>query len=242
MGAAFVAAIEAEVDALIGSGRADAQDFEALEQALRRQALGIAASTVARRLNEDHSDHSGSTTVCACGQTARYAGRRPKTFTSVLGPLTLERAYYYYCDACRAGTCPRDRALGLHATSLSPGVLRMVGLAASDFSFAAASGLLWELAAVRVETKQVERAAEALGREVAADERDVTDTVPSPTPNHVPGAGRHRCAGAPRRGRRPPRQAARRFGQDPRGQAGHHVDGRRRDKAGQPVRDRGSVS
>ena len=93
------------------------------------------------------------------------------------GPLTLERAYYH-CDACRAGICPRDRALGLHATSLSPGVLRMVGLAASDFSFAAASGLLWELAAVRVETKQVERAAEALGREVAADERDVAETVP----------------------------------------------------------------
>ena len=91
---------------------------------------------MARRLNEDHSDHSGSTTACACGQTARYAGRRPKTFTSVLGPLTLERAYYH-CDACRAGICPRDRALGLHATSLSPGVLRMVGLAASDFSFAA---------------------------------------------------------------------------------------------------------
>ena len=136
---------------------------------------------MARRLNEDHSDHSGSTTACACGQTARYAGRRPKTFTSVLGPLTLERAYYY-CDTCRAGICPRDRALGLHATSLSPGVLRMVGLAASDFSFAAASGLLWELAAVRVETKQVERAAEALGREVAADERDVAETVPSPAP------------------------------------------------------------
>ena len=32
-------------------------------------------------------------------------------------------------------------------------------------------------AAVRVETKQVERAAEALGREVAADERDVAETV-----------------------------------------------------------------
>ena len=77
-GAAFVAATEAEVDALIGPGRADAQDFEALDQALRRQALGIAASTVARRLNEDPSDHSGSTTACACGQTARYAGRRPQ--------------------------------------------------------------------------------------------------------------------------------------------------------------------
>ena len=42
--------------------------------------------------------------------------------------------------------------------------------------------LLWELVAVRVETKQVERCAEALGRAVAADERAVAETVPSPAP------------------------------------------------------------
>ena len=39
----------------------------------------------------------------------------------------------------------------MHATPLAPGVLRMVGLAASDFSFAAASNLWWKLAAVRVD-------------------------------------------------------------------------------------------
>ena len=115
----------------------------------------------------------------------------------------------------------------------------MVGLAASDFSFAAASGLLWELAAVRVETKQVERAAEALGRKVAADERDVAETVPSPAPTMYLGLD----GGAPRRGRRPPRQA------QPDGSAKTRevklatmwtAEGR--DKAGRPVRDRGSVS
>ena len=46
-GAAFVAAIEAEGDALTGPRRADAQDFEALEQALRQQALGIAGQALA---------------------------------------------------------------------------------------------------------------------------------------------------------------------------------------------------
>ena len=196
---------------------------------------------MARRLNEDHSDPSGSTTACACGRTARYAGRRPKTFTSVLGPLTLERAYYH-CDTCRAGICPRDRALGLHATSLSPGVLRMVGLAASDFSFAAASDLLWELSAVRVETKQVERAAEALGREVAADERDVAETVPSPAPTLYLGLD---GTGVPVR----PAEVEGRRGKQPDGSAKTRevklatlwtAEGR--DKAGRPVRDRGSVS
>ena len=95
------------------------------------------------------------------------------------------------------------------------------GARASNFSFAAASNLFWELAAVRVETKQVERAAEALGRAVGAAERAMAETVPSPAPTMylgVPGAGRHRCAGAPHGGRRPRWQAAGRFGQDPRGQ------------------------
>ncbi|MCY4660994.1 MAG: hypothetical protein OXF93_14440 [Acidobacteria bacterium] len=46
-------------------------------------------------MNDDHSDHLGSTTACTCGQAARYAGRRLKMFTAVLRPLPLERAYYH---------------------------------------------------------------------------------------------------------------------------------------------------
>ena len=67
---------------------------------------------MAQRFNADDSDHSGSTRACACGRTVRYAGRRLKTFITLLGPLTLERAYYH-CDACRSGMCPRDQTLGI---------------------------------------------------------------------------------------------------------------------------------
>ena len=196
---------------------------------------------MAQSYNADDSDHSSSTTACVCGQTARYAGRRPKTFTTLLGPLTLERAYYH-CDACRTGVCPRDRALGMHATSLSPGALRMVGLAASDFSFAAASDLLWELAAVRVETKQVERCAEALGREVADEERDVAEPVCGSAPTMYLGLD---GSGVPVR----PTEVEGRRGKQPDGSAKTRevklatvwtAEGR--DKAGRPVRDTGSVS
>ena len=85
--------------------------------------------------------HSSSTIACACGQTAHYAGRRPKTFTTLLGPLTLHRAYYH-CAACHAGMCPRDRALSLHDTSLSPATTRLVGLTATKVSFVEASELM----------------------------------------------------------------------------------------------------
>jgi len=135
----------------------------------------VAACAVQARLNADTSDQVGPSRACACGQPARYAGRRAKTFASVLGPLTLERAYYH-CAACDAGFCPRDRALGLVDTSLSPGVLRMVGLVGAMVSFEEGHELLRELAGVDVATKHVERAAEDLGREIAEDEQHVVES------------------------------------------------------------------
>jgi hypothetical protein len=142
----------------------------------------LAARMIAQRLNADHSDCVGPTVPCVgCQHLARYAGRHTKTFETVLGPLTLQRAYYH-CALCDAGFCPRDRALGLVDTSLSPAVTRMVGLVGAMVSFAEGHELLHELAGVEVETKQVERTAEALGRAIAADERRVVEPSPPAAP------------------------------------------------------------
>ena len=95
---------------------------------------------------------------------------------------------------------------------------------------------------MRVETKQVERAAEDLGREVAADEREVAETVPSPAPTMYLGLD---GTGVPVR----PAEVEGRRGKQPDGSAKTRevklatmwtAEGR--DKAGRPVRDRGSVS
>ena len=176
---AFEVEAVAEIEALLGTGVVDEWDFEAIETAARCMAMRVAARVVEQRLNADTSDHAGPTLPCACGQSARYADRHGKNFESVLGPLRLERAYYY-CERCEEGFCPRDRALGLEGGSLSPGVLRMVGLVGAMVSFEEGHELVHELAGVNVPTKHVERAAEALGREVAADEKLV---VEPPGPN-----------------------------------------------------------
>jgi Uncharacterised protein family (UPF0236) len=141
-----------------------------VETAARRQALRLAARALEQRLNADTSDHAGPLLPCSCGATAQYRGRHEKTFESVLGPLCLTRAYYH-CRQCLHGFCPRDRALRLEAFSLTPGVLRMTASTAALVSFQESRDLLHELAGVQVSLSQVQRAAEALGAEIAADER-----------------------------------------------------------------------
>ena len=156
----FEAEIAAGIDALIGPGAVAGIDFEAIETAARRQALHLAARAVERRLNEDESDHVGPTLPCRCGQAAHYAGRHAKTITTVLGEIALLRAYYH-CAACGAGFSPRDREMGIEGASLSPALVRMTGLVGSMVSFVEGHTLLKELAGVPVDSKQVERTAEA---------------------------------------------------------------------------------
>jgi len=212
--------------------------------AARRQALRLAARALEQRLNTDTSDHAGPELPCPCGGSAKYHGRHGKTFESVLGPLHLQRAYYH-CEQCESGFCPRDRALGLESFSLTPGVLRMTASAAALLSFEESSGLLQEMAGVQVSAKQVERAAEALGAEIAVDEQqpvEKTDEVAPTAPTMYLGMD---GTGVPMRS------------QEIQDRAGKQADGsaktreaklvtiwtaESRDEEGKPVRDPGSIS
>jgi hypothetical protein len=159
-----------EIETLLGRQAVEDLDLEALELALRQHVLQLAAAAVEQRLNADTSDERGSRTCGRCGQPARFAGRRTKQVQSVLGPLRLQRAYYH-CSACGHGFCPRDQHLGIENTSLSPALTRMTGNVGALVSFKEGSELLDELAGLAVDAKQVERTAEALGKEIAEDER-----------------------------------------------------------------------
>lgn len=161
--------VAAEIDSLLGRGSSDGIDLEAVETAARRQALGLAARASGQRINADAPDYTGTHLLCGCGQSTRYAGRRAKSFQSVLGELRLERANYH-CRACSSGFCPRDRKLRIGKACLSPAVSRMV-------SFEEGSQLLEELAGLRIDASQVERGAESLGQEIASDEQRYTEPL-----------------------------------------------------------------
>ena len=209
--------------------------------AARRQALRLAAHALEQRLNADTSDHVGLQLPCPCGGLADYHGRHSKTFESVLGPLHLERAYYH-CARCHSGFCPRDQALRLESFSLTPGVLRMTASAAALVSFAESSGLLHELAGVEVSAKQVERAAEALGAEIAVDERQQVEKMGEVAPTMYLGMD---GTGVPMRSQ----EVADRAGKQADGSAKTREaklvtiwTAESRDEEGKPVRDPGSVT
>ena len=162
----------------MGVDSAEGLDFEAVETEAKRLALRIMGQALAGRLNADRSDQQGLGQPCDCGKVARYAGRRPKTITTALGDIELERAWYH-CQPCRTGFSPRDRALGLEGTSLSPAAVRMTGLTAARVSFAETGELLRELAGLDIDPKLAERQAETLGREIADDERQVIEPEPA---------------------------------------------------------------
>lgn len=209
--------------------------------AARRQALRLAARALEQRLNADTSDHAGPELPCSCGDPAQYGGRHEKTFESVLGPLRLERAYYH-CAACQSGFCPRDRALRLELFSLTPGVLRMTGSTAALVSFEEANALLHELAGVEVSVSQVQRAAEMLGAEIAADERVCVERDGEVAPTMYLGMD---GTGVPMR----PSEVAGRAGKQPDGSAKTREaklvtvwTAESRDEEGKPMRDPGSIT
>jgi hypothetical protein len=209
--------------------------------AARRQALRLAARALEQRLNADTSDHAGAELPCSCGELAQYRGRHAKTFESVLGPLRLVRAYYH-CAKCQSGFCPRDRALRLELFSLTPGVLRMTGSTAALVSFEESSSLLHELAGVEVSISQVQRAAEGLGEEIAADERVCLDRMGKVAPTMYLGMD---GTGVPMR----PSEVVGRAGKQPDGSAKTREakvvtvwTAESRDEEGKPVRDPGSIT
>ena len=105
--------------------------------------------------------------VCSQGHRARFIDSREKDVVTVVGTVKLERGYYY-CGQCGEGVIPEDRQLDIQDTSFSPGVRRMMALVGAKEAFEEGRRDLEELSGVRVSTKSLERASEAIGAAIEA--------------------------------------------------------------------------
>ena len=159
---AFIAEIEAEVEALLGQGTSEALDLEAWETAARHAPCRCPVRVLRR------SSTPTPATTGDPGCLANAAGRRAMRDESAsASPASWVRWCWSEPTTTASGVSqPGDREQG----GSFPGAVRMVGTAAARVSFAESSQLLAELAGLRIDPKRVERAAEALGGEIAEDE------------------------------------------------------------------------
>ena len=124
------------------------------------------ASALTQLLRYDPPGADQRTIPCPCGHSAHYKELRSKTVLTVLGPVELSRPYYR-CAHCTKGQYPVDAELGVVGLESSPGVRRMEAVVGSEMPFATGCEPMKLLAGLDVPAKAIERAAEAIGTEIA---------------------------------------------------------------------------
>ena len=140
-------------------------DLEATEWSLRRAMHQVGGVVLEKVVNADGGDYCGVRLDCGAGHEARFVDYRQKQLLTVLGEVVVQRAYYY-CASCQGGVVPKDRALDIVSTSFSPGVRRMMGHVGAKEPFVEGRKDLEKLAGIKVQTKAVERVAEAIGEQI----------------------------------------------------------------------------
>jgi len=146
---------------------------------IRAGVLKLGSGVLGKLLAADPG-YRGPRVPCGRGHQAEFTAYREKVIDTVLGPVTLTRAWYH-CAECGHGLAPRDAEFGVAGQSMSPGLAAMTDLAAADGPFAKASRMLETMAGVHLTAKRVERTAEASGTAKAAADRDRAGAITART-------------------------------------------------------------
>ena len=145
---------------------AGGEGIEAAELAIRAGLTSLGRGVLEDLLTAD-AGYRGPRIGCGTGHQAEFVSYRPKTVDTVLGPVTVNRAWYH-CAACGHGLAPRDAELGLAGETMSPGLAKMAARAAEAVPFTRGAGLAGALAGIQLTGRRLGRHAEADGREAAA--------------------------------------------------------------------------
>jgi hypothetical protein len=150
----------------VAASLAGGEGVEAAELAIRAGLTRLGRGVLEGLLAAD-AGYRGPRAGCGAGHQAGFVSYRDKTFDTVLGPVTLSRAWYH-CDECRHGFAPRDAELGVAGETMSPGLAKMSARAAAAVPFAPGAALVGELAGITLTGRRLGRHAEADGAAAAA--------------------------------------------------------------------------
>jgi hypothetical protein len=148
-------------------------DLEAVETVIRSAMHQAGALALTQLPRYDPPEEECRAVPCRCGHAAHYKELRDKTILTVVGPVKISRPYYL-CGQCPEGQYPADAEPGIAGLESSPGVRRMQAVVGSEMPFARACEPMRVLAGLEVPAKAIERAAAAIGSEIALrDNREI---------------------------------------------------------------------
>ena len=140
-------------------------DLEAFEMSIRSGMHRVGGKLLEALINADGGGHRGAAIPCQKGHTAAFVDYREKNVLTVLGEVTVKRAYYHDKE-CHSGLCPKDDSLDIVGTGYSPGVRRLIARVGAMRPFGLGHKDLDELAGIRITSKEVERQSHIVGDQV----------------------------------------------------------------------------
>lgn len=158
-----------EVEAMLRAAWQAAQDPEAdlrqLEHGVRDRCLALGGRVLEQALTLTGTGYQGCSRACECGRRQRFVSHRSKRVVTLLGEMTVRRAYYH-CRRCQRGAVPWDQRWDLVGTGFSPAFREALAWLSAETSFAMAGTLMRRLCRVSISTQRLRELAEACGEQL----------------------------------------------------------------------------
>jgi hypothetical protein len=152
----------------------DTATLEQIEEAVERIGQDILPELQKKLTHQRAKKPRDNKIDCSCGKKARFRGMETKTLITRHGLLPWRRATYY-CDACRNGTAPLDRSLGLDKGETTLQVRLWVAFLAPLLGFVQAAEALRTLRAIDLSASTVERIAVCVGTSLRKSQGEEAD-------------------------------------------------------------------
>lgn len=155
-------------------------DLQTLEQSVLRACLSVGRTMMEQILNHTAEE---ADRPCrregACGHEQRLVGIRPKQLHTLMGKVTIRRAYYQckvqeeeLSATCSHGQAPWDVVWGQIAGRTSPGVQRLLGKLVSRLTLSEAVDTFTDILPLPVSERQALNLIQPLGEALSEQEEE----------------------------------------------------------------------
>jgi len=183
-----VLALAAEMYECVLSGALSAAQAEERVSELSRQ---VGQEVLSAGLSEAYGKHCGTSRPCECGHWQRFVDYRPRTLTTLVGPVRYRRAYYR-CSACKASYYAGEQALGLDGSSFTLPAQEAVSLVSAEVPFERARVLLARLSGLQVAVSHAQHLCQHHGLRLLEDRQAQCEALFAGTQEYVPQRRDHR--------------------------------------------------